>query len=241
MLTIARLNWPFYLVAAFVFIAAVGGLVVVSSPMLHWLCALALAGAGYFLFGSLAVSFWIYDHSDLYRWGWLPRALGGNQFRRLIFCHSGFDETSQALRERLTGEWVVLDHFNREQMTEPSIRRARVLYPPTPGTLPCSASKWPVEDHSAEIVFGLLAIHELRSEAERTAWFREAARCLDQAGRVVLVEHPRDVANFVAFGPGFLHFHSPASWRRCWEGAGLRKVDEFRITPCVRVFVLIAS
>jgi len=59
-------------------------------------------------------------------------------------------------------------------------------------------------------------------------------------GRVVLDEHLRDTATFLAFGPGFLHFHSPASWRRCWEHAGFRSMDEFRVTPFVRIFVLSA-
>jgi hypothetical protein len=54
----------------------------------------------------------------------------------------------------------------------------------------------------------------------------------------LLVEHVRDAANFLAFGPGFLHFHSPASWRRCWEGAGLRSIDQFCVTPFVQVYVL---
>ena len=70
------------------------------------------------------------------------------------------------------------------------------------------------------------------------AWFAEARRCLRPGGRIVLVEHVRDVANFLAFGPGFLHFHSPESWRHCWEKAGLRLSDRFRVTPWVRVFVI---
>jgi hypothetical protein len=81
----------------------------------------------------------------------------------------------------------------------------------------------------------------LRAETERTAWFAEAKRCLRKGGRVVLVEHLRDAANFVAFGPGFLHFHSRASWKRCWELAGLRSVNQFSVTPFVQVFVLTAQ
>ena len=123
-------------------------------------------------------------------------------------------------------------------MTEPSIRRARRIYPPVAGTVQAPFDRWPVSTGSTGIIFGLLAIHELRSEAERTAWFAEAKRCLRRGGRVALVEHTRDLANFIAFGPGFLHFHSPASWRRCWERAGLETLDEFRVTPWIRVFVI---
>ena len=89
-----------------------------------------------------------------------------------------------------------------------------------------------------DVVFGMLAIHELRSDAERVAWFAEARRCLADDGRVVLVEHVRDLANFVAFGPGFLHFHSVAAWQKSWVSGGLKRVDDFRITPFVRVFIL---
>jgi hypothetical protein len=95
-----------------------------------------------------------------------------------------------------------------------------------------------VTKESADVVFGLLAIHELRGELERTAWFAEAGRSLKSGGIVVLAEHTRDLANFLAFGPGFLHFHSVASWRRCWEKAGLRAMDEFQVTPWVRIFTV---
>ena len=125
-------------------------------------------------------------------------------------------------------------------MKEPSIRRARRLFPPTPGTLSAPYDRWPAATESADVVFGLLAIHELRSDAERGAWFAEARRCLSSSGRVILVEHLRDIANFIAFGPGFLHFHSRWSWERGWESAGFRLADEFRVTPWVRVFVLLA-
>ena len=242
MMAIARFNWPFYAVATVVLLASLAGLFVFTTVVLKLLCAAAMAGAAYFVFGSLGVSHLIYDRSDLYRWRWLDRALRGANIQRAIFCHSGFDEASEALRARMNDvEWVILDHFDEAQMTEASIRRARTTFPPTPGTLASAHDRWPVITESADVVFGLLAIHELRSEPERSAWFSEARRSLCSGGRVVLVEHLRDLANFLAFGPGFLHFHSQGSWRRAWESAGFHVVDEFCVTPWVRIFVLNAS
>ena len=55
---------------------------------------------------------------------------------------------------------------------------------------------------------------------------------------MILVEHGRDVANFLAFGPGFMHFFAPSEWRRTASEAGLNLVGETRITPFVRVYDL---
>lgn len=239
MMTIARFNWPFYIAATVVLIISLSGLFLSSMFSVRFFCGVALAVAAYFVLGSLGISHFVYDRSDLYRWGWLDRALRGLNIRQAIFCHSGFDETSAELREKFSNvPWQILDHFDEKQMTEASIRRARIMFPPTPETLPARYDVWPVATKSSDLVLGLLAIHELRSETERSLWFKESKRCLRPGGRVVLVEHLRNTANFLAFGPGFVHFHSPASWRRCWEVAGFRLADEFCITPFVRVFVL---
>lgn len=238
-MTIARFNWPFYSAAMVIMLASFTGLIFISAFIAKLVCAAVLAGGAYFVFGSLGVSHLIYDRSDLYRWRWLDRALRGVKVHRAIFCHSGFDGTSAELGAHLDqAEWLILDHFDGTRMTEASIRRARERFPPTPGTLAAAFDEWPVATGTADVVFGLLAIHELRSEKEQSAWFSEARRCLGQGDRVVLVEHLRDFANFLAFGPGFLHFHSRASWRRAWESGGFHLADEFCVTPWVHVFVL---
>jgi hypothetical protein len=240
-ITIARFNWPFYVAAVAVWIAAGTGFHLFPGLPLNLVFAAAFGGVAYFLCVSLGVSHLVYDRSGLYRWDWLDRALAGVSIRWAILCHCGFDEASAELRERFRdAEWRVLDHYDSNRMTEPSIRRARGAFPPTPGTVPSRYDEWHVEAESADVVFALLAIHELRSEAERSAWFAESKRCLRKGGRVVLIEHVRDMANFLAFGPGFLHFHSTASWRRCWERAGLHSLDQFSVTPFVQIFILSA-
>ena len=239
MWTIVRFNWPFYIGVILALILASCGFIWSGAILLKWTCAAVVAGAFYFLIVSLWVSHQVYDRSDLYRWAWLRRALDRTKRDTMIVCHSGFDEVSSALKECVADvNWVVLDHYDEAMMTEASIRRARKLFPPTSGTKSAPFDKWPVAAQSVDVVFGLLAIHELRSEEARIAWFNEASQCLVPGGRVVLAEHTRDFANFLAFGPGFLHFHSRASWRRCWEKAGLCTTDEFQVTPWVQIFIV---
>lgn len=237
MLAIVHFNWPFYVVALLVLLAGIAGLF--TGGFFSPGSGLVVLGCCWFLVGSLGVSHWVYDRSDLYRWSWLSRALGNTTPAKILLCHSGFDEASEMLKPRFPAvRWTVLDHFDPAVMTEASIRRARKLFPPTPGTIAAKYDHWPLAGGTQDAVFGLLAIHELRTVAERAAWFREAGRCLAADGSVVLVEHVRDLANFAAFGPGFLHFHSVGSWAKSWDAAGFVQKDHFRITPFLRVFVL---
>ena len=238
-LNIVRFNWPMFVATAVAVLVAVIGVTIVAEPVWRVLLVLVAACLVIGTAVSLAVSHLIYDHSDLYRFAWLSRALGGLSPRRAIFCQTGFDECSVPLRERLRDTtWTLLDHYDPTWMTEASIQRARRRCPPASGTITAPFSAWPVGARSADVVIGMLAVHELRRDEERVAWFAEAHRVSCEGGRVILVEHVRDLANVLVFGPGALHFHSIATWRRSWERARLRLRDEFRVTSWVRVFVL---
>ncbi len=236
---IVRFNWPFYVASCLVVVAGL----ILGFCLSGWLAAIVLTGTAFALWltlASLLASWWVYDVSDLHRYGWLTHAAGKSS-GSWINAHSGFDETTLALRERLHGEWFVLDHFDPVCMSEPSIHRAKKLYPPLPGTLAAPFDRWPVANASIDGIFGLLAIHELRTHADRVKWFTEARRVLTAEGRVILIEHVRDTANFIVFGPGFLHFHSIRTWRKSWQEAGFRSADSFRISPWLRVFILTPS
>ena len=88
------------------------------------------------------------------------------------------------------------------------------------------------------MIFLLFAAHELREAKRRTQLLVEAHRVLTQDGQIVLVEHLRDLPNFLAFGPGFLHFHSRRSWLRNVREAGFEIVQQRGVTPFVRCFTL---
>lgn len=236
---IVRFNWPHFAIALpLVLLAAAGG---VLAPAGVWqvLLALVAGGAATGITVSLLVAHLIYDRSDLYRFAWLSRALHGLDTRRGVFCHTGFDESSTALRRHTPAmTWTLLDHYEIVRMPERSIQRARRYRPAPADTLAVPFNAWQTPSASADIVLGLLAIHELRTDAEREQWFAEAHRTVRPGGRVILVEHLRDLANALAFGPGCLHFHTAAAWARNWERAQFRAREQFRVTPWIRVSVL---
>lgn len=230
---IVRFNWPFY-AAGFGLLACGGGLMAVFDS--GFIIPTALAFAAWWLAGSLVVSWWVYDVSDWSRGQWF-RELGLKG--RLLNVHSGFDETTGRVRRWAPeAEVQALDLFDPQRMTEASIHRARQMLPPLPGSLSGSHDVWPVAEGAQDAVLFLLSAHEFRRHEERVALFREARRVMRVGGCIIVAEHVRDVANFAAFGPGFLHFHSVPTWEEAWREAGLHATLHRRITPFLRLWRL---
>jgi len=225
---ILRFHWALYARTAAGIAAAL--LVARQFPLV----TIAAAPAAFWLLSSLAVSWWVYDRSPLGGYGWLPGRLGVRP-ARWINLHAGVDAAGGLLPALFPGaEGRSFDIFDAREMTEPSIREARRALRARD---PESRVDWaglPPQDAA----FVIFTAHELRRAEARVRFFREVAGALSPAGRIALVEHLRDWRNFLAFGPGFLHFLSERTWRGTAAAAGLRVGAAFRITPFVRVFIL---
>src|SRR5262249_17435984 len=155
-----------------------------------------------------------YDWSRLMAWDWVLKALGFNP-KSWINLHAGVDESTPALREIFKdANGRVFDIFDAREMTEPSIRRARARARGGVDLRPerVDYRRLPVATGTIDVATLLLSAHELRSETARSALFTELRRVLGPGGRVIVAEHLRDWANFLAFGPGVLHFHSRRTW-----------------------------
>ncbi len=234
---IVRFNWPFYVAAVVVVIAA--PLTVPQLPAVWWLRVPAWTAAGLvamWLVASLIASWIVYDRSRLMAWDWVLQALGFDP-HSWINIHAGHDESSEALgRIFRNGRGRVFDIFSPEEMTEPSIARARRQ---SAGAAEHADYRHlPVPTGAIDVATLLLSAHELRSDAARGALFAELRRVLGPGGRVVVAEHLRDWANVLAYGPGALHFHSRRTWLRCFARHRFDVHREFSITPFVRIFVL---
>jgi len=197
-----------------------------AGPLLFWLCS------------SLLVSHYVYDRSPLYDLNWVRRELPKAP-QRWINVHAGVDETSQLLAQMFpTAVGEILDIHDPEEMTEASIRRAQRTYRSLMRSKPADWRALPIADDTVDAAFLFFVAHEFRRDEARTQLFRELARVLRSDGELTVVEHLRDCANFLAFGPGFLHFFSRSLWFWTAGAAGLQVRAEKSITPFVRVFIL---
>lgn len=244
MANVVRFNWTLYVVGACAVMAAVLMALWLPIPLwMRWLAWTGAAGAAYLLLASLVVSHWIYDRSRLYAFEW-ARHWAGDGAKCVVNLHSGFDETSEGLG-RVFGDarLIILDFYDRERMTEASIARARLYQAKTapawlaPMTRSTRVSALPLKDDEADAVFAILAAHEIREPADRAAFFAQVRRVLRPGGRFILLEHLRDPANFIAFGPQFVHFYSRRTWVDLGRGADLDLVHEERVTPFIGLFV----
>ena len=244
---IVRFNWPWY--AAAVATIAAGTALLLSSPGL-WPAASALVltglgAAGFWLLTSLAVSPYVYDRSGVARGEWLG-LIDPGRVRRAAVLHAGQDEATAIATGLLPrAEWRVFDFHAPSRSGTPSLRRARAAAA-TQGAGAGAAVRVeaiasdaiPLEDGALDLELVVFAAHEIRRESERAAFFGELGRVLAPGGRLIVVEHLRDVWNLLAYGPGALHFLSRATWGRAFAAARLSVLDERRCTLFVRVVEL---
>ena len=233
-LRVARFNRPLYLGALIGVIAGVIVIAIASTPT--WLRVLAAIGVFVAIWLSCASFFafhWMFDRSPLLSGSWLPPLLDSPP-KRWLQLNAGLEETTLpigSLFPEAKGETI--DIYDPVSMNEPALNRARGER---------SATSLRSDDNEpCDLIVITLAAHEIRDASKRTALFLSAKARLAPNGRLILVEHLRDFAAFLAFGPGITHFFPRSEWLRLTREAGLNLLAEESVTPFVRVFVCAAN
>lgn len=234
---IIRFNWHYYVIAF-------------TSVMVLLVCTIYLSEktTAYFyiisslitfsIVISLSVSCYVYDLSGLYQFRWLDNLRVGLE-RKIININAGFDETSDLLKEKFKFlNLIVLDFYDPQKHTEISIKRARRLHPPYPGTKQIYTSNLTLDDKSIDTAIVMFSAHEIRNFDERVKFFEELRRVIKPDGEIVVTEHLRDVINFLAYNIGFFHFYSKSTWLKTFKSAGLTIHSETKYTPFITTFIL---
>ena len=236
-LNIVRFN-PYFFIMSFV-----AGLVLMASMFLSsgWfstLLGLCLVGLTYSLVVSLAISHWIYDLSHIYRIPWV-RDTATDRKSTWLNINAGFDEITPTLRNKFPHVRLrTMDFYDPLKHTEPSIARARSIYPPPGETEKISCHSLPTEDVSVDRIIAMFSLHEIRGRSERVTMLRELHRVLDDEGEIYITEHLRDMQNFAAYSLGAFHFHTRKEWLNNFRASKLMVKDEMKTTPFVTTFIL---
>jgi len=205
-----------------------------NNPFL-WLIIVAFL---YGLIMPLLVSAYVYDFSGFYDFKWLKDMQLKDDDRQLnLNINAGFDETSYNIKHILPhSKLQVYDFYNEKEHTEPAIVRARKKSITYPGTKKIESNKIPLKNNTVANVFLISAVHEIRDHEERIAFLKECKRVCIPGGKIIIVEHLRDMPNFFAFSVGFTHFFSKKIWRWCLEKAGFKTISEKKFTPFMSIF-----
>lgn len=235
-LNILDFNRHFYIfgVAFLALLIGVGMLITLPSIIIY----LVIIGFAYGLFMPLIVSAYVYDFSGYYSFDWLDEVVADkSQVEKVVNIHAGFDETSYLLNSKLPrAELSVFDFYDAEHHTEAAIIRARRVSQHYPGTQEIETFDIPMEDNSVDVVCCLSTAHEIRNHSEKVAFLKECARISKTKGKLIVVEHLRDLPNFLAFTIGFTHFFSRSTWKRAFTEAGYTDIHEKKFTPFMSIF-----
>jgi SAM-dependent methyltransferase len=225
-------NWPKYATAAFgliLFVAVAVG----TKGQFTWLAAVLGGILLYGIVASIAATWWVYDGSPMSNWQWVADELAGTSAWTLV--HAGFDESGGKLAALLGPPIAEFDIGPPVGSEERSLRRARHLLGTNGQHL--ANGTVPLPTASVEAVVCLFAVHEVRNIEIEAKLFAEFVRCLTPSGKLLVVEHARDLANFVVFGPAIMHFGSPRRWHRSILASGLRIAADRRQAVLVHTLV----
>ncbi len=233
-LKLAGFNAPLYAVAA---LGMAGGSAVAAlAPMneVRIAGALLALGAGWFGAVSFLAFHAMFDRSGFLDWTWLQQELSPPP-KRWLHVSAGLELTDAPMSTLFqNAEGVSLDIYDPVTMPAPAVGRAHEKAGAT--AKQARPDALPVADGWADAIVVTLAAHEIRDDTQRARFFDEVKRVLAPAGRLVLIEHLRDAASLLAFGPGFLHFLPRREWLEQTARIGLEVERERGFSPFIRVF-----
>lgn len=238
-LSLVRYNWPLYAICLGTIACGIVVTLISSLPVAFRViaCSASVIAAWYAVASFLAFHM-MFDRPELLSGSWLHRCVADppKSCTQISVC---VEETTLPIESLFpTAHCTNLDLFDDSVMTGPAITRAKKGKETGSVVTRASPDHLPLKDKSTELTIVTLAAHEVRDQRLRQKLFKELARITEDHGRVVIVEHLRNVPAALAFGPGLFHFYPRSTWIELAASTGLNVESEFDVTPFVHVFVL---
>lgn len=233
---VVKFNYPKYLAAGIIAIIAMVLIFTTKNIFIFYLALFSQLSL-VLMINSLIVSYLVYDYSDLYQLQFLNN-ISLTQNLKMVNISSGFDEIGDALESKFSGLNVInIDIYKALTKKEHSIQIANSTKSKR-DRVQIENFKIPLDSVSADIIILFFAAHEIRDSSDRQRFFKEIKRILKPEAKVFIIEHHRDVNNFLAFNFGFLHFYSKKIWMDLFSQTGF-KVSEITIeNPWVKTYKL---
>ena len=191
------------------------------------------------IIASILASYILYDKSDLYEINKLNEIVDFNNIENAVLIHASFDPLSINLEANYPKlNLTVCDIYGNRHEHESGIKISKKVFPPNPKEIIIHTNKLPFEDNSQDVILAITAIHEVLEHTERVLFFKEAKRVLKKDGIIILSEQFRDTTNFLFFNIGAFHFLSEKQWKKAISEAGLKIVDNEKITPFANMLIL---
>ncbi|WP_288458973.1 methyltransferase domain-containing protein [uncultured Chryseobacterium sp.] len=112
------------------------------------------------------------------------------------------------------------------------------LFPPNPKEIKIKPDHLPFENQSQDVILAITALHEILDHDQRVLFFKEAKRILKDDGVIIVSEQFRDLTNFLFFNIGAFHFLSQKQWKRAISEAGLKIIENKKITPFANMLIV---
>jgi hypothetical protein len=234
---IIRFNWHFFLAGGLLIAILFAIAVLVSYPLSLFATSMACL-VTFAILLSLVASWYIYDASGLYNMKWLEEVSGTNPIH-VVNIHAGFDETSELLQAIYPNALVsVFDFYDPKKHTEISISRARKWKAPLRGTIAFDTSEVNQLPRNASWYCLFFAAHEIRNEDERVRFLSGIRELAGTNGRLLVMEHLRDLPNSLVYHLGVYHFYPESTWSRNFKDAGWHVEKKIKINPFIHLYVL---
>jgi ubiquinone/menaquinone biosynthesis C-methylase UbiE len=219
-------NWPIFGGALFFGLVTLVTGMIVPAPW-SWLFLISGLAALTLLGSILVTSFIVYDWGNQHEYDRLAELGQVGQANVVLDITCGKLRGSRGMvAHHQQGYYFLIDIYDPQKMTDPALRRARVMEPPLQSPRRIyrrdgKVTSLPLPHQWADVIHCNFSLHEIEDGADRQALFAEFARVLKPDGRLLLAEHGRDWRNLLAFGPGAISFFPPATWSRHITEAGL--------------------